>query len=181
MQLSHRPHAGPAASAKPFTPGHPHTVSRSILKRSIRTYNHDATTIVKQPNTSSARADAEIVDEILQKIGNTDGGLTITADTRREVDDLLDELERRGLEQQPRPIQNPLLWGNYNVAYTSTSRATEQRGQRTRTLHFACCAVMKACVSCSYCFANIQSASSGGMCSLRPSSSIQLQCVCPRL
>ncbi len=138
MQLSQRPHSGRAASAKPFTSGVQHTVSRSILKRSIRTYNHDATTTVKQPETASARADAEIVDEILQKIENTDGGLTIATETRREVDDLLDELERRGLEQQPRPMQNPLLWGNYNVAYTSTTRATEQRGQRTHTLQLKC-------------------------------------------
>lgn len=46
-----------------------------------------------------------------------------------EVDGLLDDLERVGAEQQPRPLQNPLLFGNYNVAYTSTRRTPSEQGQ----------------------------------------------------
>lgn len=34
----------------------------------------------------------------------------------------------RGKAQQPRPLQDPLLWGNYNVAYTSTRRSKDQQG-----------------------------------------------------
>jgi hypothetical protein len=46
------------------------------------------------------------------------------------VDSLLEQLESVGRQQQPRPLDNPLLYGNYNVAYTSTSRAQGERGQR---------------------------------------------------
>lgn len=46
------------------------------------------------------------------------------------VDLMLDALEQQGAQQEPRPLGNELLWGNYNVAYTSTSRAMNQRGNR---------------------------------------------------
>ena len=42
---------------------------------------------------------------------------------------MLDQLEAIGSAQQPRPLQDPLLWGNYNVAYTSIKRTTD-KGQR---------------------------------------------------
>eukprot|EP00878_Enallax_costatus_P021145 GHUV01022378.1.p1 GENE.GHUV01022378.1~~GHUV01022378.1.p1 ORF type:complete len:153 (+),score=50.07 GHUV01022378.1:1456-1914(+) len=53
----------------------------------------------------------------------------MTAEQRAEVDSLLDQLEVIGSTQQPRPLDNPLLFGNYNVAYTSTARAPTERGQ----------------------------------------------------
>lgn len=50
---------------------------------------------------------------------------------KAEVDELLDALEAVGAAQTPRPLaSNPLLFGNYVVAYTSIARAREQRGQR---------------------------------------------------
>ena len=49
---------------------------------------------------------------------------------REAVDSCLERLELLGSRQQPRPLANPLLWGNYDVAYTSTGRAPSQRGQR---------------------------------------------------
>jgi hypothetical protein len=54
----------------------------------------------------------------------------MASSTRQQVDALLDKLEQVGAGQQPRPLQNSLLWGNYNVAYTSTARAPSERGQR---------------------------------------------------
>lgn len=49
---------------------------------------------------------------------------------REAVDALLEQLEAAGQRQTPRPLaDNPLLWGNYCVAYTSTSRAQSERGQ----------------------------------------------------
>ncbi len=42
---------------------------------------------------------------------------------------MLDRLEALGAQQQPRPLQDPLLWGNYGVAYTSIGRSREQ-GER---------------------------------------------------
>jgi hypothetical protein len=47
---------------------------------------------------------------------------------KQEVDALISQLETAGRSQQPRPLQNPLLFGNYNVAYTSSG--DDQRGQR---------------------------------------------------
>lgn len=61
---------------------------------------------------------------------SADGGVTMTAEQRIEVDALLDQLETIGSAQQPRPLDNPLLFGNYNVAYTSTARAPTERSQR---------------------------------------------------
>lgn len=54
---------------------------------------------------------------------------------RQQVDSLLEQLESVGSKQQPRPLDNPLLYGNYNVAYTSTSRAQSERGQRESSGH----------------------------------------------
>ena len=46
------------------------------------------------------------------------------------VNDCLEELERRGQTQDPRPLDNSDIFGDYNVAYTSTQRAPRQSGQR---------------------------------------------------
>lgn len=54
----------------------------------------------------------------------------MSAQQRGQVDAQLQQLEFVGQQQQPRPLDNPLLYGNYNVAYTSTSRAQGERGQR---------------------------------------------------
>lgn len=54
----------------------------------------------------------------------------MTTEQRAEVDSLLDQLEQIGNIQQPRPLDNPLLFGHYNVAYTSSSRAQAEQGQR---------------------------------------------------
>lgn len=32
--------------------------------------------------------------------------------------------------QIPRPLDNPLIFGNFNVAFSSTQRTSEQNGQR---------------------------------------------------
>lgn len=55
---------------------------------------------------------------------------------RQQVDSLLAQLGAAGRQQQPRPLDNPLLYGNYNVAYTSTLNAPSERGQRKQTSIF---------------------------------------------
>ncbi|GLI58830.1 hypothetical protein VaNZ11_000594 [Volvox africanus] len=67
-----------------------------------------------------------IVDEVLEAIKETDSGLQISPEARARVDSLLYRLEALGTTQQPRPLDNPLLWGNYNVAYTSVGRSQER-------------------------------------------------------
>lgn len=53
-----------------------------------------------------------------------DNGVDITPERRAAVDAMLDQLAAVGKQQMPRPLDNPLLWGNYNVIYTSASRAS---------------------------------------------------------
>ncbi|KAF8069498.1 PAP8 [Scenedesmus sp. PABB004] len=69
-----------------------------------------------------------LVDRVLELVEGSDGGIALSPDQRAAVDALLDELEAAG-RSQTRPLDSPLLWGNYNVAYTSTSRAPAERGQ----------------------------------------------------
>jgi hypothetical protein len=69
---------------------------------------------------------------VLASITGTDNGLNMSQETRGAVDGLLDVLENAGELQQPRPLQSPLLFGNYNVAYTSSARSSD-RGQREST------------------------------------------------
>jgi hypothetical protein len=61
---------------------------------------------------------------------SADGGISMSQQQKEAVDATLEQLEADGSQQQPRPLDNPLLYGNYNVAYTSTSRAQSERGQR---------------------------------------------------
>jgi hypothetical protein len=67
--------------------------------------------------------------QVLSLIQDTDSGLAVAPETRQKVDSLLEQLEAVGAQQQPRPLDNALLWGNYNVAYTSIGRSQEG-GQR---------------------------------------------------
>lgn len=66
-----------------------------------------------------------------------DGGISLQPEQKREVDALISQLEAAGRSQQPRPMQNPLLFGNYNVAYTSSG--DDQRGQRERSTALSSC------------------------------------------
>ncbi|GFR46858.1 hypothetical protein Agub_g8498, partial [Astrephomene gubernaculifera] len=67
-----------------------------------------------------------LVDQVLAAIKDTDSGQSLTAAQRDHVDTLLERLEAVGQQQQPRPLENPLLWGHYNVDYTSPGRAPER-------------------------------------------------------
>lgn len=71
-----------------------------------------------------------LVDRVLTLIANSDGGVSLPPDQREEVDTLLERLaDEHGRQQHPRPLDDPLLVGDYDVAYTSTSRAQQERGQ----------------------------------------------------
>lgn len=59
-----------------------------------------------------------------------DGGTSLSTEKQAAINDKLGQLEELGKQQQPRPLDNPDIFGNFNVAYTSTQRAKEQNGQR---------------------------------------------------
>uniref|UniRef100_A0A7S0RYJ4 Plastid lipid-associated protein/fibrillin conserved domain-containing protein n=1 Tax=Chlamydomonas leiostraca TaxID=1034604 RepID=A0A7S0RYJ4_9CHLO len=86
-------------------------------------------TVASQVEAATSRSPAEVVDQILKLVDNSDGGMALADDVKEKVDTLLDQLEVVGKQQDPRPLSNELLWGNYNVAYTSTRRAPRQNGQ----------------------------------------------------
>eukprot|EP00873_Tetraselmis_striata_P011334 jgi/Tetstr1/431598/TSEL_021128.t1 len=64
----------------------------------------------------------ELVRKILEEIEGTDGGADIRPEKREMVDAMLEELEELGKTQTPRPMDNPLLFGNYEVSYVSAGR-----------------------------------------------------------
>jgi len=71
-----------------------------------------------------------LVDRVLRAVAGSDGGVALTPAKRDEVDALLQALgDRCGVAQRPRPLGDPLLFGDYEVAYTSPSRAPGERGQ----------------------------------------------------
>lgn len=82
--------------------------------------------------SAAPSAAAELVDRVLSEVRGSDGGAALSPEARARVDGLLDELTAVGDAQQPRPLDgNPLLWGNYEVRYTSVARASaaQQRGE----------------------------------------------------
>ncbi|KAK9829022.1 hypothetical protein WJX72_003469 [[Myrmecia] bisecta] len=72
----------------------------------------------------SGAADA-LVDEVLNRIAGTDSGEKLKDAEQQEVNNLLDRLEQIGRGQTPRPLENPIIFGNYNVAYVSTRKTTQ--------------------------------------------------------
>ena len=69
---------------------------------------------------------------------STDSGEALEEEEQARIDQLLEKLEFTGNEQQPRPLENPLLFGNFNVAYVSTRQAPGQDGKRE--LPYCCAA-----------------------------------------
>lgn len=61
-------------------------------------------------------------------IVHADAGVKLSDSDKDEIDGLIQELGKRG--QGSRPLKSPLLFGNYNVAYTSVRQAPGQQGQR---------------------------------------------------
>jgi hypothetical protein len=60
-----------------------------------------------------------------------DAGELVPEDKQEQLDALIDDVERSPPPGSSRPIENPLIFGNYQVSYVSTRRAPRQEGQRT--------------------------------------------------
>ena len=58
----------------------------------------------------------------------TDGGIDISAEKRSRVDAMFERLSEIGNGQEPRPLDSPLIYGNYEVSYVSSGKS--QQGQR---------------------------------------------------
>lgn len=68
----------------------------------------------------------ELVDQLLLKVKNTDGGLSVAPSERQEIDALIAQLVEIGKSQNP--MQDPRLFSKYSVAYTSTKDKSPPAG-----------------------------------------------------
>ena len=60
-----------------------------------------------------------------------DAGEVVDEEEQERLDALIDEVEQSPPPGSSRPLENPLIFGNYQVSYVSTRRAPRQEGQRT--------------------------------------------------
>ena len=68
---------------------------------------------------SAADADAAVA-ELLATIADTDSGRNVTPEQRRATDANIALLEAVGATQTPNALNNPLIFGDYDVSYVST-------------------------------------------------------------
>lgn len=68
---------------------------------------------------ADTRSAAELVDFVLGKIEGTDGGDRISPTDRQAVDAALTRLDEIGEAKAERPLEDPLVFGNYAVDYVS--------------------------------------------------------------
>ncbi|BDA43379.1 probable plastid-lipid-associated protein 8, chloroplastic [Coccomyxa sp. Obi] len=90
---------------------------------------HSLSTTNDSSSTTRSDVASQLVVEVLHKIEGTDRGAEAPEDLQNEVENLLEKLEDLGQAQVPRPLENPLIFGNYDVAYVSTRGAPKQDGQ----------------------------------------------------
>lgn len=57
-------------------------------------------------------------------------GATLDEDEQLRLDALIEDIEESRPPGSERPLENPLIFGNYQVAYVSTRKAPRQEGQR---------------------------------------------------
>jgi hypothetical protein len=110
-----------------------------------RTQSPDQTAPTESPTTVDAQpyinnqegllSPTELVDRILLMIKDTNAGENVKPELRKVIDRYIMTLEAIGATQLPRPLVNPNLWGNCNVAYVSTgaNQYGQPAGGRFRT------------------------------------------------
>eukprot|EP00240_Pyramimonas_obovata_P005881 CAMPEP_0118921330 /NCGR_PEP_ID=MMETSP1169-20130426/661_1 /TAXON_ID=36882 /ORGANISM="Pyramimonas obovata, Strain CCMP722" /LENGTH=337 /DNA_ID=CAMNT_0006862043 /DNA_START=68 /DNA_END=1081 /DNA_ORIENTATION=- len=72
--------------------------------------------------TAEDEVTSSLVDDVLERIKDSDSGAALAEEERASVDDMLDRLEEVG---DKAPLDNPLLWGNYNVSYVSAGKSQQ--------------------------------------------------------
>ena len=102
------------------------TASKTARVDAVATEPSPSTTVSGSPSEetppvadpSSADADA-VVAEILATIADTDSGKTVTPEQRRATDLNIARLEAVGATQTPNALNNPNIFGDYDVSYVS--------------------------------------------------------------
>lgn len=93
---------------------------------------HRHASIATQSPSTDARPGAapeQLVDELLERIKNSDSGVGLHEEEEATVNKLINQLEAVGKQQEPRPLDNSLIFGNFGVAFSSTQQAPKQSGQ----------------------------------------------------
>lgn len=62
--------------------------------------------------------------------GNAAPGEILDEDEKDRIDALIEDVEESRPPGSERPLENPLIFGNFQVAYVSTRKAPKQEGQR---------------------------------------------------
>uniref|UniRef100_A0A7S1NG46 Plastid lipid-associated protein/fibrillin conserved domain-containing protein n=1 Tax=Eutreptiella gymnastica TaxID=73025 RepID=A0A7S1NG46_9EUGL len=70
--------------------------------------------------SAASVSSVERVDMILQKIQGSDSGANLSSDQKKEVDGMIEQLEKGYQAVELRPIDDPAIMGNYRVSYVST-------------------------------------------------------------
>lgn len=137
--LLHKPAQQAWGCRQPLQLGHLSTVSHPRSTRTeLSTEGHaqsrgsdgraslaiDTTSADKQQTPAK-----ELVDELLKRISKSDSGHALQENEEAAVNELINQLEDVGRQQEPRPLENPLIFGNCNVAFSSTQQAPKQSGQ----------------------------------------------------
>ncbi|DBB12808.1 TPA: hypothetical protein ACH3X3_005573 [Trebouxia sp. C0006] len=93
---------------------------------------HRHASVATQSPSTDAKPGAspeQLVDELLERIKNSDSGVGLHEEEEATVNKLINQLETVGKQQEPRPLDNPLIFGNFGVAFSSTQQAPKQSGQ----------------------------------------------------
>jgi len=77
---------------------------------------------VSSPSAGSAPDVDSLVRDVLLTIADTDSGRDITDAQRDATDANITALERIGAAQRPVALENPLIFGDYDVSYVSTGK-----------------------------------------------------------
>jgi hypothetical protein len=122
INVSHRSRHASLPSARLVTPLRKNTSIKTLTHiNSTSAVAEEAVTAAPDP---AAKAKANLlVDELLQLIDNTDSGENISSEHRLRANDIVRALHTIGSAQELRPLKNPQIWGNYNVAYVSAGNA----------------------------------------------------------
>lgn len=121
ISVSH-PRTSSLPSARPGAPLRKHTCVKT-LTHICSTSQTDGQAATSAPDPATKAKANLLVDELLELIKNTDSGEKISNERRIRSNDIIRDLQTIGATQELRPLNNPLIWGNYNVAYVSQGNA----------------------------------------------------------
>jgi hypothetical protein len=116
----HRPRSLP--SARVVNPLRKHTCVKTGTTLGRATSVAEQVVTAAPDPASKAKANL-LVDELLELIKDTDSGENISNERRLRANDIIRQLQTIGSAQELRPLNNPLIWGNYNVSYVSQGNA----------------------------------------------------------